>query len=50
MRDKTIVATSTVKLNRVENAPLKPIKEIGKLERRSAGVAIDDNAKTALVR
>ena len=37
-------------MNRVENAPLKPIKEIEKLERGSAGVVIDDNAKIAFVR
>ena len=37
LREKGIAATGTVQLNRVENAPLKPIKEIEKLERESAG-------------
>ena len=35
-------------MNRVENAPLKPVKEMEKLERRSA--VIDDNPKIAFVR
>ena len=50
LREKEIAATGTVQLNRVENTPLKPIKEIEKLERGSAGVVIDDNAKIAFVR
>ena len=50
MKEKGIAATSTVQLNRVENAPLKPIKEIEKLKRGSAGVVINDNAKIAFVR
>ena len=29
---KRIAATDTVRLNRVENAPLKPVKEMEKLE------------------
>ena len=33
-----------------ENAPLKPIKDMKKLERGSTDVLIDDNAKIALVR
>ena len=37
-------------MNRVENAPLKPVKEMKKLERGSADVVIDDNAKVAFVR
>ena len=37
LKEKWIPATGTVQLNRVENAPLKPIKEIEKLERESAG-------------
>ena len=50
LREKGIAATDTVQLNRVKNAPLKPIKEIEKLEKVSAGVVIDDNAKIAFVR
>ena len=50
LREKGIAATGTVRLNRVENAPLKPVKEMEKLERRSADVAINDNAKIAFVR
>ena len=50
LREKEIAATGTVQLNRVENTPLKPIKEIEKLERGSAGVVINDNAKIAFVR
>ena len=48
-REKGIAATGAVRLNRVENAPLKPVKEMKKLERGSAGVVINDNAKIAFV-
>ena len=37
-------------MDRVENAPLKPVKEIEKLERGSADVIINDNANISLVR
>ena len=50
LREKEIGATGTVRLNRVKNAPLKPVKEMEKLERGSADVVIDDNAKIAFVR
>ena len=50
LRDKGTDATSTVRLNRVENAPMKPVKQMEKLERGSAGVVIDDNAKIGFVR
>ena len=50
LREKGIAATGTVQLNRVENAPLKPVKEMEKLERGSADVVIDDNAKIAFAR
>ena len=49
MKEKEIAATSTVRLNRVENAALKPVKEMKKLERGSADVVNDDNAKIAFV-
>ena len=45
MREKEIASTGTVRLNRVENAPLKPVIEMEKLEWGSADVAINDNAK-----
>ena len=50
LREKVIAVTGADPLNRVENAPLKQIKEIEKLERGSAGVVIDYNAKIAFVR
>ena len=50
LRKKGIVATGTVPLNRVENAPFKSVKEMEKLERGSADAVIDDNAKIAFVR
>ena len=50
LKEIGIAATGTVQLNRVENAPLKPVKEMEKLERGSADVVIDDNTKIAFVR
>ena len=50
LREKGIAATVTVQLNRVENARLKPLKEMGKVERASADVVINDNAKIAFAR
>ena len=50
LREKGIAITEAVQLNRVENAPLKSIKEIEKLERGSADLVINDNAKIAFVR
>ena len=49
--EKEIAATGAVWLNRVENVPLKTVtvKEMEKLERRSADVVIDDNTKIAFV-
>ena len=37
-------------IDRIENEPLQPIKEMGKLERRSTDVVIDNNATIAFVR
>ena len=45
LREQGIAATCTVRLNMVENAPLKPLKEMEKLERRSTDVKIHDNPK-----
>ena len=50
LREEGIAATGTVRLNRVENVPLKLVKEMEKLERGSADVVIDDNTKIAFVR
>ena len=50
LREKEIAATGTVRLNRVENAPLKSVTEMEKLERGSPDVVTDDNAKIAFVR
>ena len=50
LREKGIAATGTVRLNRVENAPLKQAKEMEMIERESADVVIDDNAKIAFER
>ena len=37
-------------MNRVENAQLKPVKKMEKLERASSDIVINDNAKIAFVR
>ena len=50
LREKGIAGTGTVRLNGVENAPMKSVKEIKNLERGSADVVIDDNDKIAFVR
>ena len=39
LREKSIAATDTVRLNSVKSAPLKPVKEMEKPERGSADVA-----------
>ena len=50
LREKGIAVTGTVRLNRIVNTLLKPVKEMEKLEKGSADVAIDDNVKIAFVR
>ena len=47
---KCIAATGTVRINRVENAPLRPIKEMEKLERHASDVVTDKNSNLTLVR
>ena len=47
---KGIAATGTVKINRVKNAPLRPIKEMEKLERDAFDVVTDKNTNLTLVR
>ena len=49
LREKGIAVTDTDQLNRIENAQLKSIKEIEKLEKGSADVVTDDNTKIAFV-
>ena len=43
-------ATNTAQSNRVENAPLRPVKEIEKLQRGSADVGIDNSANIAFLK
>ena len=45
-----MAGTGRVRMNRVENAPLKPVKEMEKLERGSADVVVDKKANIAFVR
>ena len=47
---KSIATTGTVRINRVENAPLRPIKEMEKLERGASDVVTDKNSNLTLVR
>ena len=50
LKAKGIAATGTVRINRVENAPLRPIKEMEKLERGASDVVTDKNSNLTLVR
>ena len=45
-----IAAIGTARVNRVENAPLQPIKEMKKLERGASDVVTDNNSNLTLVR
>ena len=45
-----IAAIGTVRINRVENAPLQPIKEMKKLERGASDVVTDNNSNLTLIR
>ena len=49
LKAKGIAATGTVRINRVENAPLRPIKEMEKLERGASDVVTDKNSNLTLV-
>ena len=49
LKAKGIAATKTVRINWVENAPLRPIKEMEKLERGASDVAADKNSNLTLV-
>ena len=49
LKAKGIPATETVRINRVENAPLRPIKEMEKLKRCTSDVLTDKNSTLTLV-
>ena len=49
LKAKDIAATGTVRINHVENAPLRPIKERKKLERSVSDVVTDKNSNLTLV-
>ena len=50
LKAKGIAATGTVRINRVDNAPLRPIKEMEKLERGVCDVVTDKNSNLTLAR
>ena len=50
LKAKGIAATGNVRINRVENTPLRPIKEMEKLERGASDVVTDKNSNLTLVR
>ena len=50
LKAKDIAATGTVRINCVENAPLRSIKEMEKLERGASDVVTDKNNNLTLVR
>ena len=49
LKAKDITSTGTVRINRAENAPLRPIKEMEKLERGASDVVTDKNSDLTLV-
>ena len=50
LKAKDIAVTGTVRINRVKNAPLRPIKEIEKSERGASDVVTEKNSNLTLVR
>ena len=50
LKVKGIAATGTVRINHVEGAPLRPIKEMEKLERVPSDVVTDKNSNLTLTR
>ena len=50
LKARGVAATGTVRINCVENAPLRPIKEMEKLERGASDVVPDKNSYLTLVR
>ena len=49
LKVKGIAATGTVRINRVENTTLEPIKEMKKLERGASDVVTDKDSNLTLV-
>ena len=47
---KDIASTGTARIHRVENSPLRPIKEMERLERGPSDVVTDKNSNLTLVR
>ena len=50
LKAKGIAATETVRISLVDNAPLRPIKEMQKLERCASDVVTDQNSSLTLLR
>ena len=50
LKAKDIAVTGTVRINRVKNAPLRPIKEMEKSERGASDVITEKNSNLTLVR
>ena len=50
LKVKDIAAIETVRINCVENTPLRPRKEMEKLEKGASDVVIDKNSNLTLVR
>ena len=50
LKAKGIAVTGTVRINRVKNVSLRPIKEMEKLERSASDVVTDKNSNLTLVR
>ena len=50
LKARGIATTGTVRINRVENAPLRPINEIERLERGASDVVTDKNNNLTLFR
>ena len=49
LKAKSIVLIETVRINRVEHGPLRPIKEMEKLERGPPEVVTDKSSNLTLV-
>ena len=50
LKAKGIAATGTIRINRVETAPLRPINEMERLERGVSDVVTDKDSNLTLVR
>ena len=50
LKAKGIAAIGTIRINSVENIPLRRIKEMEKLERGASNVVTDKNSNLTLVR